>query len=145
MNGDLDENGWRYSGHFKSKNWISIPSGTSYVRQRRFIRMITKTLNRDDEESEEGSEPAEEPIDLNGRLERCRIDRERIGVLREWIKEGSGVEDVGVEGVFDMFENQGYKTSVLILLRGVVGVEGVREYVGRLWFYSDRRLVLAYV
>jgi hypothetical protein len=41
----------------------------------------------------------------------------------------------------ETFENQGYKRAVLVLLRDV-GHADVGEYVGKLWFYSDRRIVL---
>jgi hypothetical protein len=100
MNGDVDDDGWRYSGHFKSKKWISIPSGTSYVRQRRFLRMLTKQINADADESDGSGtvSPVDSgPLDLLSLLERCRIDRERIGVLRTWIEENSAASVVVFE------------------------------------------------
>jgi hypothetical protein len=55
------------------------------------------TQNENDEESDGGTisplEPG--PLDLISSMERCRIDRERIGVLRAWV-DGNDVEVVRV-------------------------------------------------
>lgn len=89
------------------------------------------------------SEPSvETTVEIMSSLERCRIDRERLFVVRSMLKSGK-VDTHNLEMIFGFFDHETYKVMVLRLFESVVEDKQVLlGLVKKLLFYSDRKTFL---
>ncbi|KAH9262579.1 hypothetical protein BASA82_000380 [Batrachochytrium salamandrivorans] len=159
MNGDVDQEGWSYSLQFTSDKWSGACRTSHYVRRRKWIRMRRM---KGASGSATASSPSVTPItptggtlsgahsieDVIGKMQRGRIDRERIVDLKSYLLL---VEDVivppsKVQLLMAQCDHECSKLQAALLFAPQMDMaqeEAIVAALQSLRFYSDRVMFLS--
>ncbi|CEP10686.1 hypothetical protein [Parasitella parasitica] len=173
MTEDVDEAGWQYALKFHGAVWHgNYKHFRSFVRRRRWIRLRHRLLNNQQQQQQQTAEqqppllidlsdPAPSSStsssdkDIMEKLQKCRLDRERLAVLDGAIKSTlPGLEDPLLEKAIDYMETFDYDDTKFKFLSQLLQkkynfnqkpihlTESEKKAVQSLQFYSDIQTIL---
>ncbi|KAI9287136.1 hypothetical protein BC943DRAFT_204520 [Umbelopsis sp. AD052] len=175
MTGDVDELGWEYAFRFHGSTWHgNYKHFRSFARRRKWIRLRRRRMIEDDksyhsndavsihtasipENDESPQEIEEKENKFYERLQKCRLDRERLKIVADILQENDtqlGMIQAKLNDYMQLFdfEDSRRKFALLLLSKQTSNQdssqsrtgklsEGEEEALGSVGFYSNVKAI----